>query len=367
MLAKSDLDHIVRIGNLSQECVAEAQFGEIMTGELVSLFNSGSAVFLTLDYLPDNTTLSACTSYGIDNTHGLRYQDYYHRSDPCYQELCQLIESRPQASVSTNQVIESEHAYVNSEYYQDFLRHTGVHKSLIFTLASNHRPVGLVGLHREKRNKDYSEADHLKVRLVAPYLSTAVMFRQKDRLLHQQNLFKHSILKSSNVDGYLLFNGQLICVDGGGAEALQLNTLAGDRQVVGMHCEQLLPPELVAMVRKQLRSEAVSDHQLSEQFDNLVNASHIRVEIIREDNGASYALFMFLKNDIELVCEQRMDYFGLTRRQKEIVRRVQSGFTNPQISAALNISAKTVENHLTQIYAKTYTHNKTSLLRQLHV
>ena len=367
MLAKSDLDHIVCIGNLSQECVAEAQFGEIMTGELVNLFNSGSAVFLTLDYLPDHTTLSACTSYGIDNTHGLRYQEYYHRSDPCYQELNQLIESCPQASVSTNQVIESEYAYVNSEYYQDFLQHTGVHKSLIFTLASNHRPVGLVGLHREKRNKDYSEADHLKAQLVAPYLSTAVMFRHKDRLLRQQNLLKHSIFKSSNVDGYLLFNRQLICVDGGGAETLQLNTLAKEQQVVGMHCEQLLPPELAAMVHKQLHSETVGDHQLSEPFDNLVNTSHIRVEIIKEDKGESHALFMFLKSDIELVCEQRMNYFGLTRRQKEIVRLVQSGFTNSQMSGALNISAKTVENHLTRIYAKTYTHNKTSLLRQLHV
>ena len=367
MLAKSELEHIVRIGNLSQECMGESQFSEIMTHELMALLNSGSAVFLELEYLPGNATLSSCTSYGIDNLHGTRYQDHYHRKDPCYQKLSQLLQASPQVSVSTDQVIENEYNYVNSEYYQDFMQQTGVHKSLIFTLANNHSPVGLVGVHRGKRHKDYNETDHIKAQLVAPYLSTAVMFRHKDKVLRQQSLLKHSILKTSNVNGYLLFNSNLVCIESGGVDSLPLLEGRNSNQIIGLPCESLLPREMASLIRSKSGSYDRQTRSLTDQFDNLVNASHIRVEALSSDDGVAYILFLLLKSDIELVCEQRMDYFNLTQRQKEIVRLVQLGFTNLQISTALEISAKTVENHLTQIYAKTYTHNKTSLLRQLHV
>ncbi len=366
MLPKSELKQIARMGRLSQECATEAQFADIMTHELMALFDSGSAVFLEMQCLPGDVTLSSCTSYAIDNAHGLAYQSYYHREDPCYQRLRGLIAENPQSSVSTDRVIESEYRYINSHYYQDFLQATGIHKSLIFTLAGNQKPVGLVGLHRRKNHADYTESDHLKAQLVAPYLSTAVMFRQQERLLKQQGLLKHSILKSSNIDSYLLFNDKLICIGASGTERMPLLKSVEPELVLGMHCNSLLPTQLSALVRKKQQSED-SKGLLSEPFDNLVRASHVRVETIICDSGEVYVLFLLLKNDIELVCEQRMEYFNLTHRQKEIVHLVQLGFTNPQISAALDITAKTVENHLTQIYAKTYTHNKTSLLRQLHV
>jgi len=51
----------------------------------------------------------------------------------------------------------------------------------------------------------------------------------------------------------------------------------------------------------------------------------------------------------------------LTDLQIEIAKLVKYGYTiNLQISGTLVISSKTVENHLTMIYAKTPAHNKTS-------
>ena len=367
MIAKDDIDSIVRVGKLSQECIGETQFADIMTCELMSLFQSGSAVFMEFDPNSDGNRLSSCTSYGIDNNHGIAYIEHYHHSDPCYQKLLQITAVQPQSSVSTDQVINTERSYVNSAYYQDFLRNTGVHRSLVFTLANGKQPVGLIGLHRSKASSAYSESDHMKVQLITPYLSTAVMFRQKERELQQQNLLKHSILKSSNVSGYLLFDYNLICIDNGKTGPCSSSVEVIIDQAVGLHCEELVPKELFEIVSNTLNDKADHECRLLEQFDNLVNASHIRVELIRGADGEGHVLLLFLNNDIELVCEQRMEYFGLTERQKEIVKLVQLGFTNPQMSMALNISAKTVENHLTQVYAKTYTHNKTSLLRQLHV
>jgi DNA-binding NarL/FixJ family response regulator len=46
------------------------------------------------------------------------------------------------------------------------------------------------------------------------------------------------------------------------------------------------------------------------------------------------------------------DVGRLTRREREVMRLVADGRTNPEIAATLEVSRKTVKNHLTNVYAK---------------
>ena len=368
MLAENDLNNIVRIGNLSRECVGDAQFHDIMTVEMMGLFNSESAVFI--EYAPSSgfSRLDRFASFGIDSCHTASYVDRYHHQDPCYQRLSLLEQHSPQVSVSTDQVIDSEQAYINSSYYQDFMRTTGVHRSLIFTLARQDQPIGIIGLHRNRRGRHYEKQDHLKVQLIAPYLTSAIMYRHKERNLQHQNLLSRYILKSSNVMGYLVFDQHLSCVDGGGEDTgILLGEGIATTGAAGYSCRQLLPLQLESLVKARFQSELHDDDQLLSGFDNLTGAPGVRLERIQDDQGSAFVLVLFLKGSTSMISDDRMSYYGLTARQKEVVRFVQMGFTNLQISGVLKISEKTVENHLTQIYAKTHTHNKTSLLRQLHV
>jgi len=77
MLSDRELNHIVRIGQLSQECMGEVQFADIMTNELVSMFDLCSSVFLEFGYA-ETYQLVSSTSYGIENSHGLAYMKHYH-------------------------------------------------------------------------------------------------------------------------------------------------------------------------------------------------------------------------------------------------------------------------------------------------
>lgn len=52
----------------------------------------------------------------------------------------------------------------------------------------------------------------------------------------------------------------------------------------------------------------------------------------------------------------------LSKREKEVLGFVQKDFTNEQIAKELNISNRTVENHLSMIYTKTGCANKTELM-----
>lgn len=109
------------------------------------------------------------------------------------------------------------------------------------------------------------------------------------------------------------------------------------------------------------------DDRNVEMFDNLLAVDHIRITVIRTDAGLANVLLTILDNDIQITSEQRMRFFGLTKRQSDVVHFVEMGLTNAQIASMLNISTKTVVNHLTQIYEKTQTHNRMSLIRQLFV
>lgn len=63
--------------------------------------------------------------------------------------------------------------------------------------------------------------------------------------------------------------------------------------------------------------------------------------------------------------EQRMQAFGLSRREREVVELLHQGLTSMHIADRLNISVRTVNNHLRSIYDKTGVHNRTALLYQL--
>ena len=366
-LSHRELSDVVRIGTLSQECLSEEQFGQIMTEEMLRVFDSRSAVFLEFEDGDNGLRLGESVSYGIDNVHAIRYSERYHKLDPCYQGFLRRCDAGEFPAISTDQVVESETRYVNSEYYQDFIKPTKVHRSLIFGLGNTHKLNGLVGLHRRRHQASYSEADHLKIRLVAPYLSTAIMYRQKARLLHRQHALKELILRSSNVIGYLLLDASMMCLDAGG-DLTAIPSL-GDvvaESIVGEPMTSMLSESVIDYVESTLEGSNVADAQ-TETFDNLIVTGHARATIVHDENRQGLVLLTFLNPELQMTSKERMAFYMLTRRQQEVVHLVELGFTNPQIASTLRISAKTVQNHLTQIYEKTQTHNKTSLLRQLFI
>lgn len=72
-----------------------------------------------------------------------------------------------------------------------------------------------------------------------------------------------------------------------------------------------------------------------------------------------------LTTDGTTVLDQRMRDHGLSRREREVVKLVYQGLPSLRIADRLNISVRTVNNHLRSIYDKTGVHNRTALLYQL--
>jgi DNA-binding CsgD family transcriptional regulator len=89
----------------------------------------------------------------------------------------------------------------------------------------------------------------------------------------------------------------------------------------------------------------------------------VRVYITElKDQFGDYSGFLALANE-EKGVDQFRKRFGLTKRELEIIRLIVSGVTYKGISEQLDISEKTVERHLTNIYNKVGISNKISLFR----
>jgi DNA-binding NarL/FixJ family response regulator len=56
------------------------------------------------------------------------------------------------------------------------------------------------------------------------------------------------------------------------------------------------------------------------------------------------------------------DRFGLTRREREIMELIASGFTNKAIAQHLYLAPKTVQNHINRLFAKLGVHNRAGAL-----
>jgi DNA-binding NarL/FixJ family response regulator len=55
---------------------------------------------------------------------------------------------------------------------------------------------------------------------------------------------------------------------------------------------------------------------------------------------------------VEQICKKTPDRVGLTEREREVLRLLVSGKTNPGIAQILHISEKTVQKHLSNIFEK---------------
>jgi NarL family two-component system response regulator LiaR len=63
---------------------------------------------------------------------------------------------------------------------------------------------------------------------------------------------------------------------------------------------------------------------------------------------------VYVSSELKINLETTSDVFAkFTKREAEIINLIKQNRTNLQISRALSISARTVENHISKIYFKT--------------
>ena len=357
------LNQVVHIGHLAQECVAERDFAPIMTRELLYLLRACSGVFIEFDPSSRTVDLMSGSSYQVDHSNMKKYLDYYQFLDPALARFKRLTNSHRATCVSTDQVIRSDASYQECEFYQDFLAPTRVHSSIIFDVNIDGRQFGLVGLHRTRRMGPFSDLDHKLSQLVIPYLSIALRFRYSRKQQRKRADIVGNLLRMRGIRGYLILD-----------EHFRLRDAIGEIEHSGLVTSDVEGPlmpgcsvfnRLSEQVRASLLRmgtvrgrEAPSDAAVEPRD----TGSGQRIEIVTHADGTRHYVLVALDERYSGISESRMQEVSLSPRQTQIVRLLSLGMTNAQISQSLGLQPKTVENYLTIIYQKTSTSNRTELV-----
>ena len=355
------LNQVVHIGHLAQECVAEKDFAQIMTRELMDLLHACSGVFIEYDPGSPTNELLCGTSYQVDHSNMKKYLDYYQFLDPTLPRFRLMSRSHESASVSTDQVIESNSTYEECEFYQDFLRPTRVHAAMIFGVNIDGRQFGLVGLHRTKPMGHFSEVDHKLTQLLIPYLSMALRFRYSQRQQQRRDDVVTNLLRVRGIRGYLMLDQNFVLRDVVGEfESPDLVVKGADLQRMrGCSVFQFLSPSVKESLLRRRTTAAAPAVEITHRRDPY------RVEVVQHSDGSRHFVLVALDRSHSLISERRVRERSLSPRQAQVVKLVALGMTNAEISASLGIQTKTVENYLTAIYQKTGTSNRTELVAVL--
>ena len=362
----SEVNAITRIGALAQECIGENSFGQIITSELLALLNSASGVFIEFEQSTEEFGLISGTSYIADHGYMDSYLNYYHRLDPVLNHY-KAHHQDPSSISTTDQVIHSTKAYLESEFYKDFLAQTGIHHAMIFGLSADAHPFGLIGLHREKTQGIYSEKDRAIIQLVMPYLSLALQFRQEKRKQMQNAMVMSKLLTNSRICGYLVLD-----------EGFVLQSYAGDlvglinpsddaiiAQGTGTNIFRNISEKLKLLLLKIRSNHRREILHSPSRFSETLTGQDLRVEPISHEDGSTQYLCLSISGSNALLSTPRMEACHLTGRQMDVTRLVSLGMTNSAIAEAIGISPKTVENYLTAIYKRTGATNKAGLISLL--
>ena len=109
-----------------------------------------------------------------------------------------------------------------------------------------------------------------------------------------------------------------------------------------------------AYIRNALSAEVGAAAYVSKQSDSNV--------LIQAVNAVAQGLNFIDPYLSTLLVTTNNVYDLLSKREREVLKLVQFNISNSQIAAQLNITERTVENHLSTIYSKTGTENKTELI-----
>jgi DNA-binding CsgD family transcriptional regulator len=200
-----------------------------------------------------------------------------------------------------------------------------------------------IGFAANRSGRDFSEVHRFILSFLAPHLSQAIqnavaMERQQERM--------HLVADVPGGGGVIVFNGEgaLLFCSRKAADCLG--------RFFGPVTADQLPDELSRWLQRALRRPTLDDLSAGalHPFTKQGASSSLTVRLM--PNPATNEHVLVLEEQSTDLPYSSLKYFGLTRRETEVLNWVTQGKTNPEIAIILNISVKTVGHHIEHIMSK---------------
>ncbi|GAA6152486.1 helix-turn-helix transcriptional regulator [Pseudoteredinibacter isoporae] len=365
-LSNRDVDSIIQLCDIASDSRKEPQLPDRFFQRITQLFESRSAVYYCMGDDVAGQGVWDGLGYELNPQCVTAYEQNYRQYDPCYLALTQKARQGEALIVSTDEVISSRHHYINSEYYNDFLKPQGIDRSLIFGIQDSEGTLGLVGFHRQGGSQPYQPKHYLMARLLSTQLAQVMRRQRLEEDLASQQQQSHFLMRQASVDACLTIDqdGLIHAIFGTPAN---LSDWQAGNSIVGDSVKEWLHPDACHHIETVLSPTTQSMQAPKPQavFDNLSQNHGLRIRPFKNQRGEQRFHLLFLKKTASLLSQARLEEFSLTPREQDVVQKISQGYTTAQCAKALDISPKTVERHLGHIYQKTMVSNRAELIKQL--
>lgn len=216
----------------------------------------------------------------------------------------------------------------NSEYGQDFQSVAGVLYEICTVLGYAGKPVGALGLHRSKSDRDFNAHEKLILNYLVPHLARAIHYYGVTQGPCPSETAGERVLRSN---GTSLFPNESVQQD------LQHQSARGCLPKHGRRTTYFSTQ--TGIYRVDNSGQQYADGEAPPLFGKPLS----------EDDAIDWKL---------------KDY-GLSKRQKEIVRGAMSGLSNLEIADRLCICEQTVKDHLYDIFQRLNIHKRSQLAAKL--
>lgn len=350
------LEQVLQVQDMALDCANFDSFADRPLSHLTEFLGADNSVVLTVERMgSEECEPQARAAVALDLQELQAYLRRFHRHDPMIQ-FPQKSDAGNRSSMlgkgrfSRLSDVCPRERLCRTKYYREFLKEAGISDLLSFRMMLEPYPgcsvlVG-VGFHRRGNSSWFKAEDLLRARLVAPVLtSTLSRLVLAERVLFLDSAMKSAFRSASSARGVFIFDNQFNCqVQIGNAPSEDAPPIADLQQA----CRNL--------AKAGRDSEAV-EKEIAGENGNF----SVRIERI-ECGFGEYYVVMEAPARHHSRSDNIVRSWCLTPREREIVNEVRKGARNAEIAATLGISPKTVENHISTIFAKAGVSSRAQLI-----
>lgn len=367
-LAQRDIENILSIGEAAMACDNLTELQSKTLEQFQNAIGAESSIYFDVSGDDSRRPFVSELSFGVPQNAPKLWCEHYQNRDPFVKKLIDNVYNGAENTVVSSEVVK-HNDYINSEFYYDFLRPQSVYHVMVIAMVKDHRPIGLVGLHRPRPSSAFTEKEIAKANMLAPFYSAAV---EKVKLNDSVNKNQFAIgalvteLPYEDVtvldkDLHPVFMNEYFC------QELDIPVITSQTNNT---IKEFLPADILKCCenwKSIFNSQHLSSIPEKLHFNSRKNGKQISGHVRAYRNEDKEIIFLIHLGDERqnLISHEQCKQYGLTQREIKVAELVSTGMTNPEIAEKLFISIRTVQNHLRSMYAKVDVHNRTSLVSRL--
>jgi len=247
----------------------------------------------------------------------------------------------------------SKARFKNTAIHTDYYRHLGTDTQISFALPISQTKLSLLTLSRN--SSDFSERDRLLLTLLRSHLITAM---RNITELDQIRLERDILQRGERIDqkGSVLFepDGIVICVTAFASELLTKYfglTVAAGENIPGEIGQWIRSESEYARLHADKPAAGMSQSVDRKPFCIVRHDGCLTARLAQDVLTGDLMLFMS-ESSAPSVQLKKMEKFGLTLRETEVLYWLSKGKGNAEIAMLLHISKRTAEKHTERIFEK---------------